>query len=436
MSETTQLLLRGGTLVETAAPSLREADLWVERGRIAAVGAPPPGSEEAEAARVLDCEGCLVLPGLVCGHGHLYSALATGMPGPAVAPVNFVEILERVWWRLDVALDEASLRASALAGAVSAIRSGTTCIVDHHASPSFIDGSLDVIAEALEEVGLRSVLCYETTDRGGLERRDAGVRENERFIASQRPLARGLVGGHASFTMGEETLAMCVDLAKRTGTGLHVHAAEDEADERDCLARHGCRVGERLARAGALLPRSLVVHGVRLDEAERRTIASSGCWVAHNPRSNMNNSVGYADPSTLGPKVVLGTDGIGADMLGEAQHAFFRAREASLGTDAATVLGWLARGAELVSDLFGEPVGRLEPGAAADLVVLDAALATPLAAGSLPWHWMFGLSSRGVRDVVVGGRPVMVDRRLETVDERALAAGTRAEARRLWDRMA
>jgi len=431
-------VLRGGTVVDLRpSPSLRLADLWIEGDRIVAVGEAPAGWDEASPrmARVIDCAGCLVLPGLVCGHGHLYSALATGMPGPAEAPTNFVEILERVWWRLDEALDEGSLRASALVGAVGAVRSGTTCIIDHHASPSFIDGSLDVIADALEEVGLRSVLCYEVTDRGGPERRDAGVRENERFLQADRSLARGLVGGHASFTMGPETLEMCVDVARRHGSGLHVHAAEDAADQADCLDKHGKRVAARYADAGALLPRTLLVHGVHLDSAEREILAGSDAWIAHNPRSNMNNSVGYADPATLGTQVILGTDGIGADMFAESKHAFFRAREQRLAADAADVLGWLVRGGELVSDLFGSQVGLLEPGAAADVTVLDYPLTTPITEGSLPWHWMFGMSSRHVRDVVVAGRVVMSDRKLTAVDEEAVAAESFAAAKRLWSRM-
>jgi len=174
---------------------------------------------------------------------------------------------------------------------------------------------------------------------------------------------------------------------------------------------------------------------VWLDPAEREMLASSQAFVAHNPRSNMNNSVGYADPFSLGPRVVLGTDGIGADMFAESQHAFFRGREKSLAADAAEVLGWLARGGELVSDLFGMPVGVLEAGAAADVTVLDPALATPISSGSLAWHWMFGFSSRDVRDVLVAGRQVVRDRRVVTVDEEAVAHAASEQAPRLWSRM-
>jgi len=428
------LVLRGGTLVELSPPSLESADLWVADGRIIAKGDPPAGTKPN---KEIDCADCLILPGLLCGHGHLYSALATGMPGPAEPPTNFVEILERIWWRLDEALDEETLRASALVGALGAIRSGTATIIDHHASPSLIDGSLDIIADALEEVGLRSVLCYEVTDRGGMSKRDAGLRENERFLVSskERRLARGLVGGHASFTLSNESLEACADIARRHGSGLHIHAAEDGADQQNSLENYGMPVLKRYAELGAMGSRTLLVHGVHLDAQERSILAEADCWIAHNPRSNMNNSVGYAVPASLGPRVILGTDGIGADMFAESQHAFFRARERELSTDAATVIGWLQSGAALTSDLFGLPLGRLAPGAAADLCVLDYSPSTPISEGSMAWHWMFQLSSRNVRDMVVDGRVVLRDREVLSVDEARILARAREEAQRLWSKM-
>src|SRR5439155_17727339 len=183
-------------------------------GRVASVGEAPPGSSPR------DVSGCLVVPGNACVHTHLYSALARGMPYRLEPPANFIQILQRVWWRLDRAHDEESIRASALAGGMGALLSGTTALIDHHASPNAIDGSLDVIAEALEELGIRSVLCYEVTDRDGLARAEAGIRENERFLAADRRLARGQVGAHASFTLSPDTLASCVDVSRRTGPGV------------------------------------------------------------------------------------------------------------------------------------------------------------------------------------------------------------------------
>ncbi|MDR7523382.1 MAG: amidohydrolase family protein, partial [Armatimonadota bacterium] len=246
-------------------------------GRIAGAGAAAPGGAHR------DCSGCLVIPGNVCAHTHLYSALARGMPYRLDPPANFTQILQRVWWRLDRALDEEAIRASALVGGMGALLCGTTTLIDHHASPNAIDGSLDIIADALETLGVRSVLCYEVTDRDGPERAAAGLRENRRFLAQARRLARGMAGAHASFTLSDETLAACVDVARQAGVGIHIHAAEDGADQRDCQARFGMRVIQRLARAGALGPDALLAHCIHLNGEEVELLLASGATVAHNP---------------------------------------------------------------------------------------------------------------------------------------------------------
>ena len=428
------LLLHGGRVVTSLAPAwVVDGDVLIADGRIVAVG----DAASDWSATLIDCGGCLVVPGNVCAHTHVYSALARGMPFRLEPPENFVEILQRVWWRLDRALDEGSVRASALVGGIEALLAGTTTLVDHHASPSAIDGSLDVIADAFESLGLRSVLCYEVTDRDGPERAAAGVEESRRFLAREpRPLVRGMVGAHASFTLSEETLAACVELARSADTGIHVHVAEDAADERDALARFGTRVVQRLADAGALDRRSLLAHCVHLDSSERELVRDEGAAVAHNPRSNMNNGVGRTPLADLGERVALGTDGIGSDMFEESRAGFFRFREDTLAAPLDWPLAHLARGAELAGELFGEPaLGTIGPGAPADLAVLDYAAPAPLTGDNLSGHWVFGMSSRVVRDVVVGGEVVVRDRRLTKVDQEELAAKAEVDARRLWDAM-
>jgi putative selenium metabolism protein SsnA len=421
------VILSGGTVVTSLDPArVGATDLYVRAGRIAAGGG---GGRR-------DCSGCLVVPGNVCAHTHLYSALARGMPYALDPPRNFVEALQRVWWRLDRALDEDAVRASVLVGGMEALLSGTTTLVDHHASPNAIDGSLDVVEEALGSLGVRSVLCYETSDRDGPGRARAGVDENRRFLERVRrerpPLARALVGAHASFTLSDETLAACVEL----GGGLHVHAAEDAADERDSLARCGLRVAARLAAAGALDERTLLAHGVHLDDGELELVRGANASVAHNARSNMNNAIGRARVGALGPRVSLGTDGIGADMFEESRAAFFRLREDGLGHGPDWLLGRLAEGARLVGRLFDEPLlGTLDVGAPADLVVLDYAAPAPLRDSSFAGHWIFGLSSRHVRDVMVRGEWVVLDRHLTRADRSELAAAARGEAERLWRRL-
>jgi putative selenium metabolism protein SsnA len=362
------------------------------------------------------------------------------MPYDLEPPEDFVQILQRVWWRLDRALDEDTIRASALVGGMEALLSGTTTLVDHHASPNAIDGSLDVVAEALGELGVRSVLCYETSDRDGPERARAGVAENRRFVQRVRDerlaLTRGMVGAHASFTLSDDTLEACADAARAHGVGVHVHAAEDAADERDAVARHGRSVVARLARAGALDERTLLAHGVHLDDAEIALVHEAHASLAHNARSNMNNSIGRARLDALGARVALGTDGIGADMFEESRAAYFRLREDGAGAAPDWALERLAEGAHLAGRAFDEPgLGRIEAGAPADLVVLDYSAPAPLRARSFPGHWIFGLSARWVRDVMVAGEWVVLDRRLVRADQRELAADALSQAERLWKRL-
>lgn len=419
-------------MIVTSFDPIRVADdeLWVHRGRVAARG---------RGIRV-DPEGGLVIPGLVCAHTHLYSALARGMPYHLDPPANFVQILQRIWWRLDRALDLESVRASAYIGGMEALLSGTTTLIDHHASPNAIDGSLDVIADALGTIGVRSVLCYETSDRDGLAAAAAGLAENRRFVARVRrehaPLVRAMIGAHASFTLSDETLAACTAATRELGVGLHVHVAEDEADEQDALAREGNRVVDRLRQAGALDERALLAHGVCLDDHELAMVAAAGSHLAHNARSNMNNRVGRAAVEQLGARVALGTDGIGSDMFEESRTAYFRLREDDGLAGPDWPLERLAESARLAGSIFDEPLlGTLREGAPADLVVLDYPAPAPVAASTLSGHWLFGLSSRHVRDVMVAGEWVVRGRRLTRSDQDALAATARAETGRLWQRL-
>jgi putative selenium metabolism protein SsnA len=362
------------------------------------------------------------------------------MPYRLPAPTSFLEILQRVWWRLDRALDLPSTRASGLVAAREALLAGTTTLFDHHASPNAIGGSLDVLAGAFEEVGVRSVLCYEVTDRDGPERAQAGVEENRDFLRrvgeGRWPRARGMVGAHASFTLSDETLAACVSLAREASAGIHIHLAEDRADEADAVARFGLPTTHRLAGAGALTDASLAAHAVHVSPTEIEILQASRVTVAHNPRSNMNNAVGRAPVAALGTRLALGTDGIGADMFEESRAAFLRLREDGLDTPDGWPLAPLAAGGALAGRLFGEPaLGRIEVGAPADLAVLEYAAPTPMSDAALASHWVFGLSAASVRDVLVGGEVVVRDRRLTRVDEDQLMLEAREEAARLWERL-
>ncbi|RPJ75648.1 MAG: amidohydrolase [Acidobacteria bacterium] len=257
----------------------------------------------------------------VNSHTHLYSGLAPlGMPAPSPPPTTFLEILERVWWRLDRALDEASLRAAARYYVAAARRAGTSVLVDHHESPNLIEGSLDVLADACAEFGMAAVLCSGATERnGGREEARRGLEECRRFIGTnRRPRIAGVVGLHASFTVSDDTIRDAGDVCRELGTVLHVHLAEAAADVEDARRRGYEGPLERLAALDALVPGSVLAHGVHLTADQASKAADAGCWLVQNPRSNRNNRVGYAGSLRGSRLVALGTDGFASNMPDEA----------------------------------------------------------------------------------------------------------------------
>jgi cytosine/adenosine deaminase-related metal-dependent hydrolase len=423
------LLLTGATVIHNEPPRVERADIRVRDGRIVALGAelsPEPGEQ------VVDLAGKWVMPGMVVGHHHLYSALACGMPFLSDAPVDFADMLDKVWWRMDKALDRESVELCGLVGGVGALRVGVTTIIDHHASPSYVVGSLETLGDALGQLGLRRVLCYEVTDRGGPEEAQAGL------DAHRSLLARGpdgwtatMVGAHANFTLSDETLKACGDLARDAGVGLHIHVAEAVGDER--------LVGEplidRMERLGALVPGSLLAHCVHLSPEEIQRIYDAGAWTSHQARSNMNNGVGYAPLQHFGAQSVLGTDGIGADMIAEAQAAYFRSQEGGVGWFAPRFLQMLHAAADFAGEKLGVTIGRIEPGAEADLVVLDPMPGPPLLAENLANAYIFRFGSGMVRHVMTGGQWRLWDRDTVGFDQAALDARARRGAMALWRRM-
>jgi putative selenium metabolism protein SsnA len=394
--------------------------------------------EPREGDEIIDLSGKLVLQGMVCAHTHLYSALARGMPAPPRQPRNFTEILELVWWRLDRALDEETIYWSAIVGAMDAARAGTTCLFDHHASPSLIRGSLDIVREALEKVGLRGVLCYEVTDRGGRKERDEGLDESRAFLESINKSSeqqfRAMAGAHASFTLSDDSLRQLADVMRASDAGLHIHVAEDACDVTDARTQYGAGVVERLKNFGALNSRTILAHGIHLSDRDIEIAREADAWFAHNPRSNMNNQVGYAPISKFGKRVLLGTDGIGADMFDEARFAFFKGQDGRSGFGADMWLSVLANNQRKAGEAFGLEMSALKAGAAADLILLDYKSPTPLTAENLAWHFVFGISSAAVESVMVAGRFLIRDRR-SAIDEGSLYEQARQASEKLWGKL-
>ena len=428
------MLLANARVIALRPTGLAPADLRVEDGHVSGRSrhlAPRRGEE------VEDVAGRLVIPGFVCAHTHMYSALARGMPGPSRLPRTFPEILERIWWKLDQALDDETIYCSALAGAIDAVRCGTTTIFDHHASPNAIPGSLDLIRQAFSEVGVRGVLCYEVTDRGGWRRRDAGLAENDRFLAATagHPQFRGLVGAHASFTLSDGTLEGCADLVRSHRSGIHIHVAEAMDDVSAAAERHGAGIVDRLEERGLLTDRSVLAHAVHLDAGDLGRVKRSRAWLVHNPRSNMNNGVGHAPAHLFGTRAVLGTDGFPADMLAEARFAHFRMRERLGPRGRFDAWSLLEGGQRLASTIFGTSIGTLQPGSAADLVVIDYVPPTPLDHRNLAAHLLHGVDPSMIRAVMVGGRWVFREGRVLGIDATEVCRRSARVAAGLWRRL-
>jgi putative selenium metabolism protein SsnA len=443
------MLLKNATVVRLhPARVLEGTDVVIEGGMIAAVGREASAVPKNRLERTMDLAGRVLMPGLVCSHTHFYSALSRGVLARIAPSSDFVSTLQNLWWRLDRAIDREILEASGMAAALDALRSGCTCVIDHHASPSFIAGSLDVLAACLERVGLRGVLCYETTDRNGRDGAVRGIEENRRFAAkvdakrrtvgdgprATPRLVEAMIGGHAPFTLGDETLAALAGVVHGARRGFHVHVSEDPFDAAHSHHAHGRDPLARLADHGLLSDRALIAHGVHLPPADREILAASGAFLAHQARSNMNNHVGYPDALPSLPRVALGTDGIGSDMFEECRGAYLKHRDAGgpLGPD--DFARFLQAGNEVAERCFGGAFGAVEPGAVADLVVLDYRPPTPLVAENVAGHLVFGMRSADVQSVIVGGRLVMEDRRFP-FDTEQVFRQARDAARKLWMNM-
>ncbi len=423
------LYLKDAKFIDWQSFEINNTNLAVESGPTGtmSLSANIPGADALGSGdRIIDCQGKFVTKSYGCGHHHIYSTLARGMPAPRNIPTNFTEILEYVWWHIDKRLDLEMIEASALASAIYCAKSGVTFCIDHHASPFAIDGSLEVIAKAFDRVGISHMLCYEISDRDGEEIREQGLAETDAFLASGRP---GHVGLHASFTVDEKLLNDSVALAKKYQTGLHIHVAEDKADQVHSEANFGKRVVERLYDAGGLeLSKSILGHCIHLSDNELDLLKSSGVWIAQNVESNQNNNVGLGSYGELADQMMLGTDGMHCDMLRSAKAAFLTG-QATEGI-----------GFDTIYDRFRNVHRYIEStGTAGDgdnnLVILDYDPPTDLTRENFLGHFVYGIDTRHVESVISLGRVLVEDRKITTVDEKEVLTYARAMGRKLWDKL-
>jgi putative selenium metabolism protein SsnA len=420
---------------------LWNSSVVVDGENITAVGEAGEMARLYPGAERVDCTGKIILPGFICTHHHFYSTMARGMAIPGEPASNFVEILERLWWKLDMALSDEDITLSAQIPLIECIRNGTTTVIDHHASPASRAGSLDLIEKAVRQAGIRASLCYEVSDRNTPA---GGVDENARFI---KKIGKGdgqiaaMMGLHASFTLSDKTLEKCVGIARDAGVGCHVHVAEDAADREDSLKKYGLPTVNRLNKIGAAGVKSLFIHCVHIDEAEMDVISATKTAVVHNPESNMNNAVGVTkilDLIKKGVLVGLGTDGMSSDMLAQMRCAYLLHRLANHDPRVAFMEApqmLLQNNADICERQFGIRLGEIGQGRPADLAILDYQPPTPLNEANFLGHLIFGLVDAPVDTTVCRGKILMKNKKILALDEPRIAARSRELAQQMWKRI-
>jgi len=438
------LLIKNGIIITLGDNSrvLYNHSVLIENGLIKKIA---PSSEfKDKYDKEIDAHGKVVLPGFINAHMHFYSTLVRGL-GKAKPSGNFVEVLENLWWRLDKVLSPEDNYYSALIMLVNGIRRGTTTFIDHHASPMSVTGSLQQIAIAVKETGLRASLCYELSDRDGEKIAEEGLKENYEFIKytqkNNDEFLKALFGLHASFTISDKTLEKASKLGNELNTGFHIHVAEAESDEEYNIKNFGMRVVERLNKFGILGNKTIAAHCVHVDENEMNLLKETGTIVVHNPQSNLNNAVGIADVVKManrGILVGLGTDAMTVNMIEEirvamwAQHLKQNNPTAGFMEIASTLF---FNNAKIANRFWNTPLGKIEEGAAGDIILIDYNAPTPLDENTVLGHLIFGISQADTDTTIVKGKVLMENRKLKLdIDEEAIASKARELTKALWNR--
>jgi putative selenium metabolism protein SsnA len=443
------MLITNARIITWGRPNrlLDHHSILIDGGKIVHLGPDLHLVERYPDEERLDARGQFVMPGNINAHNHYYSAFARGLAIPGEQPITLPTILEKLWWPFDRALRQEDVYYSALDGLVDAVKHGTSTLFDHHSSPNCVDGVLDVIAQAVEQAGVRSVLCFEVTDRDGPERSRAGIEENARFVqrCGKEKVANGRVaanfGIHAPMTVSEATLASCRE-AVPAGTGFHMHVAEHEYDEYVSLRLAGTRSVDRLYQHGILGERTILAHAIHLDAREVNLMAETKTNMSHQPRNNMNVGDGIAEVESYmraGVRACLGNDGLSNTMWKEAETAYYlhkiKHRDSRRLPGDQLMEMAVYNNAALASLYFPEArLGVIEPGAFADLILVDYHPTTPLTVENLPWHIIFGFNESMITTTIVNGKILMRDRVLLTLDEEAITARSRELAAAFWKR--
>lgn len=426
-------------------PYMDDGCVVIEGNVIKEIGKTKEMKEKYSYYEFIDANKKVIMPGLINTHMHIYSSFARGMAVPGKPSENFMEILENLWWRLDKKLTLEDTKYSAYATYIDCIKNGVTTVFDHHASPFAIEGSLFTIKDVAKDLGIRTNLCYEVSDRDGLKTIDQGIQENVNLIKfaqnDESDMVKGMFGLHAAFTLSDETLEKCANEMANLDAGYHVHTAEGIDDVIINKEKYNKKVVQRLNDFNVLNDKTIAVHCIHIDSEEMELIKENKSFVVHNPESNMGNAVGCAPVVHLlnkGITVGLGTDGYTSDMFESLKVANIihkhQLRDPRVGwAEAPTML--FENNRKIASKHYKKDLGVLKEGAYADVIVVDYIPHTPLNENTENGHIIFGMTGRSVDTTIINGKVLMKDRILLNIDEESILAKSREMSNKLWDRI-
>lgn len=426
-------------------PFIENGAVVIEEGKILDYGTTEDILKKYGNEEYINAEGKVIMPGLINTHGHIYSAFARGMNLNGPVSKDFIDILNNLWWRLDKALLLEDTKYSAYVTLMDSLKFGVTTFFDHHASPNSVEGSLFTIGDVAEELGIRTSLCYEVSDRDGEEILNQGIKENIDYInyckEKKNNMRSAMFGMHASFTLSDESLNKCVEEADSLNCGYHIHVAEGIADEEQCMKKHGKRVVERLKDFNILGKNTIAVHCVHADENEQDLIAKTNTCVAHNPESNMGNAVGVSPAIELinkGVVVGLGTDGYTQDMFESMKVANIIHKHNLKNPSAAwgeVPLMLFNNNKKIAENHFEGKFGVIDKGANADVIIIDYNPLTPMNEANYTSHILFGIMGKSVDTTIINGKIVVKNGKLVNIDEKEILVKAREVSKKLWARI-
>lgn len=441
------MILKNGRVItqDKDRPYIEDGAVVIEGNKIIAVDTTENILAKYKEEDIIDVDGKVIMPGFINTHHHIYSAFARGMASSGKPNENFLEILENLWWKIDKKLSLEDLKYSAYTTYIDCIKKGVTTVFDHNASPFAVTGSLDSIADAAKDLGLRTCLCYEVSDRDGEKIAQEGIDENIDFIkkynTDEQNMIKGMFGLHASFTLSDETLRKCDEELKGLNAGYHVHVAEGIDDLEQCLEKYGKRVVERLRDMDILGDKTIAVHCIHVTDDELNILRDTNTMVVHNPESNMGNAVGcqpFLELHQKGITIGLGTDGYTSDMTESMKVANIIHKHVKQNPSVAwgeVPVSMFENNRKIAQKYFSGDLGILRAGALADVIVVDYDPLTPMNENNINSHILFGFTGKDVVTTIIDGKVIMQDRKLVGINEKEIFKTSREVAKKLWDRM-